>query len=247
MEEYRKDEPATIRELFGSIAERYDATNTLLSLGIHHYWNRCLVKELEEVRVGPLLDLCCGTGEISWRYLKRRKGAMSAYLVDFCPEMIALAQKRSAKVRLQQKHDLHFIVGDAQALPLPDRCMGMASMAYGIRNIGDRARCLSEALRVLKPGGTLTILELTRPRQRWLRWGHHLYLNHLLPWMGKVSTLNQSAYTYLSKSITEFIEPEHLVEEMAAAQFIDIKAKPLMGGIAHLFCGRAPTKKGAAL
>jgi demethylmenaquinone methyltransferase/2-methoxy-6-polyprenyl-1,4-benzoquinol methylase len=241
MTNYRKDDPATIRALFGSIAERYDTTNAVLSLGLHALWNRHLVAStLYTAGAGPVLDLCCGTGQIAWTYLKQTTERQEVHLIDFCPEMLAQAQKRAHALQLSDKHTLIFTQSDAQELPLGSHSMAAATVAYGIRNVCNPTLCLQELRRVIAPGGRIGILELTRPQHRLLQWGHALYLRHFLPLLGYFCTTNRAAYSYLSTSIDTFIEPSVLQATMQRVGFVETHAQPLWGGIAHLFTGRCP-------
>lgn len=241
MTPYRKDDPETIKALFGSIAERYDTTNAVLSLGLHALWNRRLVTStLFPASAGPILDLCCGTGQIAWTYLKYAAERKDVHLIDFCKEMLMRAQKRADEMSFTAKHNLIFTQGDAQELPLSSASVVAATMAYGIRNIAEPEKCLRELHRVLAPGGRLGILELTRPRQPLLRWGHAFYLRHFLPILGRLCTRNHAAYTYLSSSINSFIEPNVLQRDMEKVGFVETTVTPLFGGIAHLFIARCP-------
>jgi demethylmenaquinone methyltransferase/2-methoxy-6-polyprenyl-1,4-benzoquinol methylase len=239
MSVYRKDQPSSIQELFGSIAPRYDMTNAVLSLGLHRLWNRRLVNTvLLPIKTGPILDLCCGTGQIAWTYLKKIPTQREVHLIDFCPEMLTVAKQRAATLSLDSKHNLSFTQGDAQAIPLENHSMAVATIAYGIRNVHNPKLCFQELTRVLKPGGKVGILELTRPNQRFLRMGHAFYLNHILPTLGRICTTNYSAYSYLSSSIDSFIEPRQLVQDMYDAGFAHATAIPLLYGTAHLLIGQ---------
>lgn len=228
MTSYNKTDPQTIQTMFGSIAKDYDFTNAVLSFQLHRYWNRRLVMEVEGYE-GPLLDLCCGTGDIAIAFLKRQLKTQTAYLLDFCPEMLAIAQSKA-----DNAHDIHYIEGDAQAIPLPDNSVGCITIAYGIRNVKDPQKCFDEAWRVLKPGGVFSILELTRPRNRFLRFGHSLYLKTVLPILGKLITTNREAYRYLCSSIKTFLSPNDLSHMLTTSGFSHIEEIPLSLGIATI-------------
>lgn len=238
---YHKDDPDTIKGLFSSVASRYDLTNSILSLGLHKLWNKSLVNRvLKQEHTGPLLDLCCGTGEIAYTYLKNEKNHKEIYLIDFCPEMIAKAKERANKHSHIKDHTLHFIEGDAQHIPLDDDSISAVTIAYGIRNVRNTHRCLKEVFRVLKPSGQLGILELTRPKNKIMKVGHKIYLNAVLPSLGRICTANKAAYEYLCRSIHTFIEPVNLQEQMHSAGFKETAVIPLTGGIAHLIVGNKP-------
>jgi demethylmenaquinone methyltransferase / 2-methoxy-6-polyprenyl-1,4-benzoquinol methylase len=127
-----------------------------------------------------------------------------------------------------------------QALPIASAFADCAAMAYGIRNVQNPAACIRDVFRVLKPGGCFALLELTRPKNKFLHWGHELYLKKLLPRLGRWLTDNQQAYQYLSQSIQTFIAPEKLCSFMKEAGFIRTQIQPLTGGIATIILGYKP-------
>lgn len=227
---YKERDGSAVKTLFGKIAKQYDTTNAILSFQMHTLWNQKLVHSVK----GPiLLDLCAGTGEIAYRFLKKQHTPQQVILLDFCPEMLEIA-KTKKHVFEQQGHTLQFIQADAASIPLADNSVDSVSIAYGIRNVVDRTSCLKEVHRVLKPGGTFSILELTEPKRPLLAKLHRFYLNRLLPKIGGFLTKEKEAYQYLSNSIQEFIKPEELKKSLLAASFRDISVLPLTFGIATL-------------
>ena len=239
---YRKDSPATIQSMFNSIAKRYDLTNAVLSFSLHKYWNRALVRHVRHQISSShvLLDLCSGTGDIAFDHLRTTSTPCQAYLIDFSSEMLEHAKRKSNQLKIQSMHQLSYIEADVQHLPLPDQIANCATMAYGIRNVQDPPLCIREVFRVLKPGGCFGILELTRPRSRFLRWGHQVYLNTILPFLGKWLTTNEQAYQYLCRSIQTFTAPEELQKLLEANGFAKTKICPLAGGIATIILGYKP-------
>jgi len=235
---YSKKDPDTIRSMFNSIATTYDKTNAVLSLNMHKRWNAALIREVI-VPANPkvLLDLCCGTGAISLEYLRKVNSPIKAYLLDFSEGMLTHAKHQSAKMPLTH-HDISFLQADAQQIPLLNNQVDCAVIAYGIRNIKNPQQCIQDAYRVLQPGGTLGILELTQPENPLLRFGHHLYLRTMLPLLGKCLSSNGEAYQYLCKSIPEFIHPKELQRLMSEVGFQTIQRKSLSGGIATLVIGK---------
>lgn len=236
---YRKDSPATIQSMFNSIAKRYDLTNAVLSFSLHKYWNRALVRHVRHQTSSPhvLLDLCSGTGDIAFDYLQTIDSPCQAYLIDFSSEMLEHAKRKANLQNLQSTHQLSYIEADVQYLPFPDQIANCATLAYGIRNVQNPTLCIREIFRVLKPGSCLGILELTRPRSRFLRWGHQVYLKTVMPFLGKWLTDNQQAYQYLCQSIQTFTAPEDLQKLLVANGFDKTKIYPLTGGIATIILG----------
>ncbi|MFZ0566319.1 MAG: bifunctional demethylmenaquinone methyltransferase/2-methoxy-6-polyprenyl-1,4-benzoquinol methylase UbiE [Chlamydiales bacterium] len=224
---YHKSTPETIQSMFATIAPNYDRANTLFTFGIHKHWNQQLVKA-----VGPakrLLDLCAGTGEIAFRFL-RHYSQSEAILLDFCPEMLAVAERKGSSF----KHRFKTIQGDAQAIALSDESVDSVTIAYGIRNVKEPHICFQEVHRVLRPKGRFGLLELTRPHSPSLQKMHAFYTNTLLPLLGKAAARNIHAYRYLANSIQDFVSPEEIEQSLKQCGFTTLKRRSLMGGIATL-------------
>lgn len=227
-------DPDTIQKMFGKIAKRYDLTNTIVSFNLQKLWNRNLAKSLQNSQV--LLDLCAGTGEIAFSWLKLQKDAKSAILLDFCTEMLQHASEKSAPY--QKMHTIKIIQADACALPLETECVDGVSIAYGIRNIEHPEECFREVFRVLQPLGKFAILELTEPQNPLLRKFHTLYLDHIVPFLGKLITREKEPYDYLSKSIQNFSKPELIKNQLIRIGFTDVVIRPFFFGVATLIEAR---------
>ena len=229
MQNYNKNNPETIQAMFGSIAQGYDKANAILSWRMHQWWNRQLVKKAGSSP--KLLDLCAGTGDIAYAYLEKNPST-EVHLLDFCPEMLACA-----KTKQKPGQKLQFVQGDAMALPFSDHSFPSATMAYGIRNIQNPLKSLQEIHRVLQPGGSVSILELTQPKNRIIRAGHSFYLHAILPPLGRLITSNKEAYSYLCSSIQAFIPAEILIRHFQQAGFTSVTATSLTFGTATIFHG----------
>lgn len=241
MTKYQKENPETIQAMFGSIAKNYDRTNAIQSLMLHRHWNNFLIEIAQ--RTNPrnkILDLCCGTGDIAFGLLKNTPKPCQAYLLDFCPEMLECAKEKAGKLKYLEPHSLRFLQADAQKIPLPANSIDCATVAYGIRNVKDPVKCVQEAFRVLRKGGSFSILELTQPENRFLRWGHAFYLKNVIPLLGKIFTSNQRAYSYLQNSIKAFTPPQELEKILKQAGFKKISRESLTGGIATIITGVKP-------
>jgi demethylmenaquinone methyltransferase/2-methoxy-6-polyprenyl-1,4-benzoquinol methylase len=242
----RASAPETVREMFGKIAGRYDLTNTLLSCGVHRLWNRTLAAEILKRGPSRVLDLCCGTGAITRAILQKTQGqSLQISCVDFCPAMLTHASAKLAPW-ICRGHSLHYLCADAQHLPLPEQNYDAVTVAYGIRNVEVPEKVLQEVLRVLRPGGQLAILELTRPHQSWLRMLHAGYLRLFVPLIGCLSTREREAYRYLAKSIQAFIDPVELEQRMRGVGFERVQRRSLFGGVCTLLTGTRPPCAAAA-
>lgn len=213
--------------MFATIAERYDRGNAIFSFGLHKRWNNALIRSLGDG--AHLLDLCAGTGEIAFGYLRRNPQA-KATLLDFCPEMLLVAQKKGNAI--QDRFSI--LEADAEVIPLKNESVDVAAISYGIRNVKEPENCFREVFRVLSPNGRFGILELTRPTSSFLRMGHSLYLRNVLPLLGKLAAKNLDAYRYLAESVLTFASAESLKTKLLKAGFCKVTIRPLMGGAATI-------------
>lgn len=228
MSSYSKESPETIQKMFSTIAKQYDRANSVMSMQMHHYWNKQLIRKMGVV--DHHLDLCCGTGEIAFGMLGERFPPTKSYLLDFCREMLDCAKIKGEKLC----HDIQYIQADAQKIPLEDGIVDAVTVAYGIRNVKDPKKCAKEVLRVLEDGGKFGILELTQPKNFLLRFGHKVYMHTVLPTVGRMVSANKEAYQYLCNSIQNFVAPEDLAEILLEVGFDEVEIYPLMGGIATI-------------
>jgi demethylmenaquinone methyltransferase / 2-methoxy-6-polyprenyl-1,4-benzoquinol methylase len=233
---YQKENPSSIQSLFDTIAPRYDVGNSLMSFHMHSLWNKRLARELlDRSRPKEMLDLCAGTGEIVWRALayalKQGMTVPHFHLIDFSSEMLQIAKSRSQQLQGQ----FLFTEANVEALPLGSSSFDAVSIAYGIRNVQHMDLCMKEVYRVLRPGGWLGIIELTRPKTHFMRYMHNIYLKTMVPMWGKWAIRNEDAYKYLCKSIQSFICPEKVLEILRGTGFTSTSSTQLCGGIATLF------------
>ncbi len=203
--------------MFDRIAPVYDVMNRAMTAGLDQRWRRLTVRET--VSAGDrVLDACCGTGDLA--IIASRAGATVVGL-DFSPEMLARARRKAP--------ELEWLEGDLLALPFEDESFDAATVGFGVRNVDDLGRALAELQRVLRPGGLVAILEITRPRGP-LRVFYSLWFDRVVPLLGKVLP-GGSAYTYLPASVKRFPPAEELAELMRAAGFDAVRYDLLAGGI----------------
>ncbi len=232
---YTQQKPETIRAMFSTIANNYDKTNQVISLRLHQRWNKQLIDAVapKETQFNSLLDLCAGTGEVGFSWLQKQAHPKKAILLDFCQEMLDVAKKKAENLNLKN-HSIDYLQADAQFIPLPDQSVDFATIAYGIRNVKEPRLCAHEVFRVLRPGGRFGILELTEPKNPFLRFAHTFYTRKVMPVLGDLLTSNGDAYRYLASSVHLFIKPDELEHVLKLSGFKKTWRQPLMGGVAHI-------------
>jgi demethylmenaquinone methyltransferase/2-methoxy-6-polyprenyl-1,4-benzoquinol methylase len=229
-----KEHAGRVREMFGSIAKRYDLLNHLLSGNVDKRWRRIVAKRVREKvssSSSRILDVACGTGDLSLTLFETTGAGVVG--TDFCRPMLAIAAgKTSGRVRL--------IEGDALDLPFRDGTFDVVTIAFGLRNLANVEGGLAELARVLKPGGWVAVLEFSKPANAILRPVFSLYFRKLLPWMGGLISGSRSAYTYLPASVQKFPDQSQLSLLMEQAGLDQVRYENLTGGIAALHMGRRP-------
>jgi demethylmenaquinone methyltransferase/2-methoxy-6-polyprenyl-1,4-benzoquinol methylase len=224
-----------IRRIFSTISDRYDFLNHFLSAGRDIAWRRFMVRRLRFFQTRRLLDLATGTGDVAIEAARTHPRIQVSGL-DFSGPMLEAAQPKIRRRSLSDRVSL--LQGDALNLPFSDEHFDAVTVAFGIRNMPDRARVLREIHRVLVPGGGLFILEFTTPQCPFFRRVYFFYLHRLLPRLARWFTQNPEAYQYLAESIIKFPYPEDFVREIREAYFLEVRKFPLSGGITYLYEGR---------
>ena len=219
-----------VRAMFGSIAHRYDLTNSVLSMGTHHLWRKTLVRMAPELKDGLALDVCTGTGDLIPLLEKRFGRCMGA---DFCFPMMQAGQ---GKFSTRPK----FLQSDALCLPFPDRSFDVVSVAFGVRNLEDLHRGLGELRRVLKPGGHLLVLEFGQPKGIIFGPVFRFYSRFVMPLIGGLLTGNRRAYTYLPQTSKEFPCAKEFEAILVACGFEHVRFKTLTFGIAYAYQAMRP-------
>ncbi|HLB70258.1 MAG TPA: bifunctional demethylmenaquinone methyltransferase/2-methoxy-6-polyprenyl-1,4-benzoquinol methylase UbiE [Candidatus Methanoperedens sp.] len=217
-----------IQKMFAGISHRYDFLNHLLSLGRDRYWRRFAVSILPS---GLILDICSGTGDMAIQVSDRSRVIAS----DFCPEMLALCTQKMQK----QKIDNVFCVqNDAENLSFRDGAFDGAAVAFGIRNVDNIKKALSEMRRVVKKGGKVVILEFSQPDGRFFGSIYYLYFKKILPVIGAAISKKNGAYSYLPESVMAFPKRNQFVELMIRSGMKDIEFHDLTFGIVTVYVGR---------
>jgi demethylmenaquinone methyltransferase/2-methoxy-6-polyprenyl-1,4-benzoquinol methylase len=229
----KAEKASLVRQVFDSVAPRYDLMNDLMSLGLHRAWKHAFVAAIAASPRETLLDLAGGTGDISFRALER--GAGRVILSDINPSMLQVAQGRALERGLAA--NLMFLCADAERLPLPDRSVEKVSMAFGLRNCTDKPAVLREVRRVLRPGGRFHCLEFSRVEVAALAPLYDAWSFRVLPALGARVAQDAESYRYLAESIRMFPDQETLARMMREAGLERAQYRSLSGGIVAIHTG----------
>jgi demethylmenaquinone methyltransferase / 2-methoxy-6-polyprenyl-1,4-benzoquinol methylase len=221
--------------MFDAIAPRYDLLNHVLSAGLDRRWRTRAVQTLTLTPGARVLDLCTGTGDLALAAV-RAVPRVHVIGVDFAGEMLRFAAAKVAALGLHRA--IALVRGDGMTLPVRDATCDAATVGFGIRNIAEPSTALAEMARVLKPGGSLAILEFGQPRIPGVRTLYNFYFRYLLPWVGRRVSRHGSAYSYLPASVGAFPLPEVFRRTIAGAGFVDVRTDPLTFGIVYLYTAR---------
>ena len=224
-----------VRGMFDRIAGVYDLMNSAMTAGMHHQWRE---RAVDRAEVGPgsdALDICCGTGDLALE-LRRRIGPDGRVVgSDFSEQMLDLARAKSG----EQGLPVEFGWADALDLPYGDDSFDAVTVGFGARNLADLDAGIAEMARVLKPGGRIVILEITRPQREPLASFYGLWFDRVVPLLGNVAG-DPDAYSYLPESVRSFPAPDELAAKIDAAGFEDVRWLLLAGGIIAIHSGRLP-------
>jgi len=231
----RESAAAAVREMFTSIAPRYDLLNHVLSMNVDRLWWRRTARSFAAIVSKPeaqILDLCCGTGDMAFA-LRRQAGKNSATIVgaDFSHAMLQRAHKKGIGTALR------WVEADALSLPLPSSHFDLVTSAFGFRNLADYDAGLREIIRVLKPGGECGILDFGEPKGI-IGKLYRFYFRNVLPRIGTLVSGVKGPYAYLPASVERFPEPQQMLGRMRAAGFREATWTPYTFGIAGLYRGK---------
>jgi demethylmenaquinone methyltransferase/2-methoxy-6-polyprenyl-1,4-benzoquinol methylase len=220
-------------KMFNSIAGRYDFLNRLLSLGQDVRWRKALKQFLPASSGQTILDLATGTADVLIVLAKDNPKIHRGIGVDPAIKMLEIGRH---KIKAQHLYDrLELAQGDAQALSFLDETFDCVTIAFGIRNIPDLRLALLEMHRVTKTGGRVLILEFSKPENPFLKCGHWLYLQTVVPLVGFLFSGNFKAYTYLNQTIQTFPSSDRFCKILKQMGFVNIEPHPLMGGAATIY------------
>ncbi len=227
-----------VNEVFATVAESYDLMNDLMSGGLHRLWKEDLVTWLGAPRGSHafrLLDVAGGTGDVALRVLGRAGSGTTAVICDISPEMLSVGRRKVASAGLDAR--IACIEGNAEALPIADRSFDAYTIAFGIRNVTHIDRALSEAFRVLKPGGRFLCLEFSRVDVPVLDRLYDFHSFEVIPRLGQLAAGASEPYKYLVESIRKFPPQEAFATRIRAAGFERVSFRNLTGGVAAMHSG----------
>ncbi|PTX57588.1 demethylmenaquinone methyltransferase/2-methoxy-6-polyprenyl-1,4-benzoquinol methylase [Litoreibacter ponti] len=223
-----------VHGVFTNVASKYDVMNDVMSGGVHRLWKDAMMDWLAPRPGQRLLDVAGGTGDISFRFLKRA-GDAEAVVLDMTEQMLVEGRKRAEAEALSDRLD--WIVGDAMALPFDDNSFDVYTISFGIRNVTRIPDALSEAYRVLRPGGRLMVLEFSQLPNPMMQKAYDLYSFNVIPRMGQAIAGDRDSYQYLVESIRNFPDQESFAAMIRAAGFENVSFRNMTFGVAALHAG----------
>ena len=224
-----------VRAMFDRIAPRYDLLNKLMSAGQDRRWRAAAAAAADLAAGDRALDCCTGTGDLAFALADRVTELGSVVGADFSEAMLERARAKGAE-RGGAAARVRFEVADTADLPFADDVFHAATVAFGVRNLDDLDRGLSEMARVVRPGGRVVVLEITTPRR--LRRAYGLWFDRVVPVLGRLLGRDGAAYAYLPASVRRFPEPPELAARMAAVGLEDVRWRTFCAGSVALHRGK---------
>lgn len=227
----KKEQVAT---MFNNIAYRYDFLNQLLSLGIHSGWRKKAIRLIKPYDPRQILDIATGTADFAIEAMKLSPEKVTG--IDISQGMLDFGKVKLKKKGLESKIEL--LLGDSENMPFGDNSFDAITVGFGVRNFENLEKGLTEMFRVLKPGGVVAILEFSRPRKFPVKQLYHFYFTKVTPFIGKLFSKDNSAYTYLPESVNAFPDGNEFLAIMEKLGYSQTKQYPLSLGIATIYVGR---------
>ena len=231
----KEEKPKLVNKVFDNVAFRYDLMNDLMSAGLHRLWKDSFIDWLAPRKNTHLLDVAGGTGDIAFRFSKKTKNQAKVTILDRNENMLNEGKRRLNVGQIAP--DLEWVCGDAMNLPFKNEIFDYYTISFGIRNVLDLKKCLSEALRVLKPGGRIMILEFSKVENETLNKIYDAFSFNVVPRLGKLIANDAESYQYLIESIRKFPSQEKLASLVSEAGFRLVKYRNLTQGVVAMHSG----------
>ncbi|MDP5062441.1 MAG: bifunctional demethylmenaquinone methyltransferase/2-methoxy-6-polyprenyl-1,4-benzoquinol methylase UbiE [Maribacter sp.] len=223
-----------VTKMFDTISKNYDGLNRVISFGIDIKWRKKVVELLKKENPQSILDIATGTGDLAIALVKT--GAKKIVGLDISPGMLAVGKEKVTDKKLDST--IEMVVGDSENLLFEDNSFDAVTVSFGVRNFETLEKGMSEILRVLKPNGSLVVLETSVPTKTPYKQGYHFYTKNILPLIGKLFSKDNSAYGYLSESASVFPHGENFNNILREIGFIDVTNKPQTFGVASIYVAK---------
>lgn len=236
-----------VKDVFEDIAPYYDKMNGIMSMGMVKGWHRFMFRKAGDITGFDVLDVGCGTGEISFMAASRAGKDGNVTGLDLTPGMLSMAEIKMKSLDLPK--DVVFQAGDALDMPFADGTFDLVTSGYMLRNVTDIQRAVDEMFRVLKPGCMAVVAELAKPKNRVLLWGYNIYVFKIVPWWGrrydkgKAIDGKQPAYDWLTSSLEGFPHGEEMVSIFRKAGFCDARFYSKSFGAVNIYTGTKPSDR----
>jgi len=231
MQQYLQNKKGLVENVFNKVFDKYDLMNDIMSLGIHRIWKENLINWMNPSLNKVLVDVACGTGDLSKLFLKSTNKKGKVYCVDPNNRMI-----KKGKEKLKNYKNIKWIIGSSEKLPIKKNFCDYYTISFGLRNTKNLNKSLNEAYRVLKPGGRFLCLEFSKVQNSNLEEIYKKY-SKIIPHIGKVFVGEKEPYKYLLKSIEKFLNQEELINLMRKNKFKNCSYRNLSGGIVAIHSG----------
>ena len=231
MQQYLQNKKGLVQNVFDQVYDQYDLMNDFMTLGIHRLWKKNLLNMMNPSQKQKLIDVACGTGDVAKLFLKYTCKESNITCVDPNKGMIT-----KGKEKLNKYKNLKWIIAPAEKLPVEENIFDFYTISFGLRNTKNLNKALSEAYRVLKPGGRYLCLEFSKIQNENLNFIYQNY-SKLIPSIGKFVMGNKEPYEYLVKSIKNFLNQEELIDLMKKSGFKKCEYRNLSGGIVSIYSG----------
>ena len=231
MQQYLQNKKGLVQNVFDQVYDKYDLMNDFMSLGIHRLWKRDMVNMMNPTPHQKLIDVACGTGDVAQLYLNNVSKLSQITCVDPNKSMV-----KKGKEKLNKFKNINWLIAPAEKLPISKNLFDFYTISFGLRNTKNLDKALSEAHRVLKPGGRFLCLEFSKIQNTSLNFFYENY-SKIIPYIGKLIVGEKKPYEYLIKSIKNFINQEELIDLMEKNNFKKCFYRNLSGGIVSIHTG----------